>query len=312
MTGRSMICTLVGILALFSSRAALPADGFSSLDQRSRAVLQTLHSAALERSDPEIFRLESLALRVEACGHYPDHSHRTPTGAVATLLNDLHQGLDTGLRCLAGKGPHGRLHAFHEYQAHRLLSLLENDSIKTFRCVADQMFATAVATGPQGVGITDPLYEQLHRVQHPGVIFDTYRLGGILTRRFDDDVYRDFFHLAEDQIVEHRSGQPLRPANLHRYGNRAALMFHEMVHWLGHQHSATQPDLAHLYETCCFGGSDYIEDAATNSAYAAAACTILKDDELWSEAYHPYRQMRLWHHKGYDQLKARMRADYDG
>ena len=191
------------------------------------------------------------------------------------------------------------------------LLLLESDRPKSFRCVEDAMFATAVAISPDGTSIEDPLYRQLRQVSYPAVLLDTYRLGGILSRRQDDRTYRSFFHLADEQILEHRNGQPLRPPNLHRYQDRAGLLFHEMIHWLGHEHSATYPDVAHLYETCCFGGSDYISDPEINRAHQQTACGILKDDQLWSQSDNPYRQMRIWHHKDYDTLKSRMRADYD-
>ena len=89
-----------------------------------------------------------------------------------------------------------------------------------------------------------------------------------------------------------------------------ALLFHEMVHWLGHEHSAIYPDMAHLYETCCFGGSDYIDDPQQNARFQASACRILKDDDLWSNAYSRYRQMRQWHFKDYGRLKIMMRDSY--
>jgi hypothetical protein len=173
------------------------------------------------------------------------------------------------------------------------------------------MFATAVATGPRGSSADDPLYPQLRGVDYPAVVLDTYRLGGILSRQYDDETYRSFFHLEDAQIIEHRHGQPLRPANLHRYRNLAGLLFHETIHWLGHEHSALYPDLTHLYETCCFGGSDYIRDPARNRAHQQTACAILQDEDLWSGGTSPYQQMRVWHHKDYDTLKSRMRADYD-
>jgi hypothetical protein len=172
------------------------------------------------------------------------------------------------------------------------------------------MFATAVATGPAPVAADDPLYAQLRDVNHPAVVLDLYRLGGLLSRRFDDETYRNFFHLAEDEILEHRSGQPLRGNNLHRYQDRPSLLFHEVIHWLGHEHSAIFPDVTHLYETCCFGGSDYIDDEELNREHQQTACHILKDDALWSESHSRYRQMRIWHYKGYDTLKSEMRADY--
>ena len=265
----------------------------------------------LEQADQSRQTLPALGIRIQQCDAYPYHDPTTSGSGASQLIEDLRKGLETGLLCLAGKGAMGRLHPYHEYQAHRLLTLFENDQPKTLHCVADQMFATAIATSPGGTDFGDPLVRQLSLVEHPGVLLDTYRLGGILSRKHDDETYRAFFHLDESQIQEHRNGQPLRPANLHRYKKRPALLFHETVHWLGHQHSALYPDLTHLYETCCFGGSDYIDDDARNRRYQQKACEILRDDEIWSQSYKPYKQMRLWHFKGYDRLKPMMRADYD-
>jgi hypothetical protein len=285
---------------------------FVPLAERTARLLDELRSERLVAADrPDERRVPGVGLHIRNCRAYPYNETANLAAGADTLLSDLAAGLATGLQCLSGDGPMGRLHPYHEHQAHRLLGLLEARTAKTFQCVEDAMFATAVATSPRGVSIDDPLYDQLRRVRHPAVLLDTYRLGGILSRRHDDETYRAFFHLADDQIFEHRNGQPLRPANLHRYRDRAGLLFHEVVHWLGHEHSAGRPDLTHLYETCCFGGSDYIDDPARNAAHQQTACAILKDDELWSEAYNPYRQMRLWHHKGYDRFKAQMRADYD-
>ena len=78
---------------------------------------------------------------------------------------------------------------------------------------------------------------------------------------------------------------------------------------LGHEHTSIYPDLTFLYETCCFGGSEYIEDEHVNADFQARACAILKDDELWPANL--YQQMRMWHHKGYDQLKREIREHYD-
>jgi hypothetical protein len=211
---------------------------------------------------------------------------------------------------MAGHSEAGRLHPYHEYQAHRLLTLFESEDSKTFRCVEDDMFAVAVATGPNGASASDPLFKQLQSVTFPAVVLDTFRLGGVLSRRYDDKTYREFFHLRDDQIYEHRNGQPLRPANLHRYQDRAGLLFHEVVHWLGHEHSALYPDMAQLYETCCFG-TEYINDPSLAAVHQQTACMILQDDELWSSSYNRYQQMRIWHHKGYDRFKGAMRTDYD-
>ena len=302
---------LVLVLLLLASQATFAAD-VDTLAGRTERLLQTLQSSDLRLDDaPDERTLPAVNLRIRHCDSYPYHEDQPPRDGARQLLADLRAGMQTGLQCLGGNGPMGRLHPYHEYQAHRLLTLLESPQDKTFQCVEDAMFATAVATDPQGTSIEDPLYQQLREVDYPAVIFDTYRLGGILSRRHDDQTYRTFFHLAEDQIVEHRSGQPLRPASLHRYRDRAGLVFHELTHWLGHRHSALYPDVATLYETCCFGGSDYISDPDTNAAHQQTACNILKDDALWSQSYRPYTQMRLWHHKGYDRFKLRLRADFD-
>ncbi len=303
----------VGAIGLWLCQAshADPA-AFVPLAERTNAVLDALTTGAPENVGRGVQRLDgAVKLQIRGCSGYPYNEGKDPARAARLLIGDLHTGLQTGLRCLAGQGPMGRLHPYHEYQAHRLLSLMESDQPKTFQCVEDAMFATAVATSPRPPTLNDPLHQQLSKVAHPGVILDTYRLGGILSRNYDDETYRSFFHLRDSQILEHRNGQPLRPANLHRYQDRAGLLFHEVIHWLGHQHSATHPDLAHLYETCCFAGSDYISDPERNRRHQQAACNILKDDELWSEGYSRYRQMRLWHYKGYTELKSRMRDDYD-
>jgi hypothetical protein len=283
------------------------------LAERTLELIQALDPDALiESPDADRHTLSKARIQIQSCSGYPYQTQEAPSDAARTLVSDLRDGLATGLRCLAGDGPMGRLHPYHEYQAHRLLSLFEARQPKTFQCVADEMFAVAVATGPEGAQTDDPLVRQLVQVDFPGVVIDTYRLGGLLSQRHDDETFRRFFHLNEAQILEHRSGQPLRAANLHRYRNRPGLLFHEVVHWLGHEHSALYPDLTMLYETCCFGGSDYIADPATNRSHQQTACRILKDDEIWSEAYAPrYRQMRLWHYKGYDEFKRQMRADYD-
>jgi hypothetical protein len=273
------------------------------LETRTNELVASLTPGAVQQA-------VAVDMRIESCESYPYGVEHDAAESAARLRSDLAGGLATGLQCLAGNGPAGRLHPYHEYQAHRLLSLFEAGDTMTFRCVADDMFATAVATSPRPVATDDPMYAQLRAVEHPAVILDIFRLGGLLSQRFDDDTYRDFFHLADDQILEHRNGQPLRARNLHRYQNRAALLFHEVIHWLGHEHSAIYPDLTHLYETCCFGGSDYITDDARNRRHQQAACGILKDDALWSEGHNRYRQMRIWHYKAYDQLKADMRADY--
>lgn len=305
------IC-LICISGIAATRPAIASEApFLPLAERTAQLVNTLRDAKpvsdRRRSQAAV---ASASITIEHCDGYPYAATRATDLAARTLLDDLADGLQTGLRCLSGLGPMGRLHQFHEYQAHRLLKLFESDADKTFRCVDDAMFATAVATSPDPLQRDDPLYAQLRDVTHPAVILDTFRLGGLLSRRHDDETFRNFFHLGDEQIFEHRYGQPLRAANLHRYEDRAALLFHEVVHWLGHQHSAIYPDLTHLYETCCFGGSDYIDNDVINSGHQQTACNILKDDSLWAQGHHPYKQMRIWHYKGYDRFKTDMRSDY--
>lgn len=307
--GIGLCLTVVGALL---NAAVIAADtDVVPLAARTEQLVASLRAAvAVPTEKARRFSIAKPAIEVHGCATYPYAEPAPAALAVRQLLDDLADGLDRGLRCLSGVGPMGRLHQYHAYQAHRLLKVFESAQTKRFQCVDDEMFATAVATSPTTLTRDDPLYDQLRTVDHPAVILDTYRLGGLLSRRHDDDTFRNFFHLAENQIQEHRNGQPLRAPNLHRYRDRGALLFHEVVHWLGHQHSAIYPDLTHLYETCCFAGSDYIDDDVTNRSYQQAACDILRDDALWADGHHPYRQMRIWHYKGYDTLKGRMRADY--
>lgn len=308
---RRCMASLGLLIPSLITAGAYASSTFAPLDERGFRMVNAILDATGGAGGAQTQARDFPSIQIMQCSHYPGGGGRHQRPGREQLLTDLATGLETGLACLAGHGPMGRLHPYHEYQANRLLQLLEAPGVKTFQCVEDAMFATAVATAPGGTHIDDPLYPQLRDVKFPAVVLDTYRIGGMLSRRLDDDTYRTFFHLAEHQIYEHRNGQPLRLPSLHRYRDRGALLFHEMVHWLGHEHSATRPDLAHLYETCCFGGSDYIRDPASNRAYRDEACTILRDDELWSQAYLPYRQMRVWHHKGYDTLKSRMRDDFD-
>ena len=295
---------------LFTGLGAAQTTASMPFNERVERLVEALSTTQPVSTDPLQQTLPNLGLSLRQCAAYPYGETQSAESARRLLLDDLASGLHTGLHCLSGQGPMGRLHPYHEYQAQRLLGLFESAQTKTFQCVDDAMFATAVATSPDGLSPDDPLYAQLRQVGHPAVILDTHRLGGLLSRRFDDETYRTFFHLADDQIFEHRNGQPLRADNLHRYQDRAGLLFHELVHWLGHQHSAIYPDLAHLYETCCFGGSDYIADDAINRRHQQTACAILKDDDVWALGHSPYRQMRVWHLKGYDGFKTQMRADY--
>jgi hypothetical protein len=61
----------------------------------------------------------------------------------------------------------GRLHPYHEEQARRLIALLESEQTKTFLCVADEMYADAVATQKTPLPNFDDLAEIVQRVRHP-------------------------------------------------------------------------------------------------------------------------------------------------
>lgn len=271
---------------------------------RTQAWLAQL-SPGLAQPTADGLAFAGAAVAVVDCDDYP--YHRIEAEAEQHLVADLAEGIQQGLSCLSGQGPQGELHPYHRLQAERLLELLESPQLKTFRCVADRMFANAVATTNQPPAGDDRL---LRDVRHPSVLLDTFRIGGLLSTAHTESTYRDFFKLNDEQIREHLTGSPLRLDGNHRYQNMPALLFHELVHWLGHEHSAIYPDVTHLYETCCFGGSDYIDDAQVNQYFQAKACGVLRDAELWDRAHNSYQQMRFWHHKGYDQLKAEMRDQY--
>ena len=254
---------------------------------------------------------EQTGIRVRDCQRYPYHAAEPDPARQMQLLRDIRSALRQGMQCLVGKGPAGYLNVHHEYQAYRLMQILESEQSKTFQCVSDRLYANAVATSPKLPAVDDELYPLMRQTGYPAVILDTYRIGGLLSTSHDIQTYRDFFNLSDSQIQQHLTGHPIRGGDMHRFTNLPALLFHEMVHWLGHEHNAVTPDMAFLYETCCFGGSDYISDAGANSDYQQQACNILKDDELWKATNHKYREMQLWHYKGYDRLKSRMRDDYD-
>lgn len=303
---------LTGLLAMLLMLEGAPAQTPQPLEQRIDEVLALFERATIE--SPDNAQVQSVAqprIELHDCADYPYASHGPDKANIQALLTDLSKGLRRGLQCLSGQGPAGKLHRYHYYQAHRLTEIWESTKTKSFVCVSDQMPATAIATRQQPPEPDDYLYRMLTKEPHPAVVLDTYRIGGLLSRNHSLKVYREFFKLDQEQIEEHLTGHPIRLEGMHRYQDLPALLFHEMVHWLGHTHSSIYPDLVHLYETCCFGGSDYINDARTNQNFQQQACAILKDRELWDDAYHPYKQAQLWHYKEYDQLKREMRLAYD-
>lgn len=257
--------------------------------------------------------LESVNLQIKECQNYPYHTQHSPIDGFELLKEDIQQGLEQGLNCLLGQGEAGTLHPYHEYQAIRLIKILENKNVKTFQCVQDKTYAYAVANSPPNNN-KSPRSDEVtnianNKLPYPGVIIDTFRLSGSVSSKHDDETYLNFFKLGKSQIDLLRTGKPVRLNGMHRYKNLPSLMFHEMVHWLGHEHTNIYPDITHLYDTCCFGGSDFISNKTLNKGFQKQACDILKDDELWRS--NSYRKMRLWRYKEYDQLKRVMRHHYD-
>jgi hypothetical protein len=286
------------------------------------AVSQHLHAEITTTSDTSLDRLlasinlpddttesffisESIA--VSSCRYYPYHDNGATSG-VKQLVSDLKAGLQQGLQCLSGQGQMGPLHPYHQRQAAKLIELLETPRLKLLQCVQDELFAYAIAASPQQRLSNQSVRERLKESPRLTILLDTYRIGGLLSQNFNTKAYHEFFKLNEKQITQHLMAKPLRMPGLHRYKNLPGLLFHEIVHWLGHTHSNIHPDLTFLYETCCFGGSEYIQDNNANADFQARACNILKDSELWEA--NRYQQTRLWHHKGYDQLKLEMRDYY--
>jgi hypothetical protein len=232
-------------------------------------------------------------IRIGECHNYPYHDNRHPSDGFRKLAADLRSGLQQGLQCMAGEGPPGRLHPYHEANARRLVSLLSDTSGKQLNCVEDRTFAYAIAHPSK-----DP--ETPHEI-----LIDTYRISGFLSRKFERATYRDFFKLSEPLIEDHLTGKPLHVDGMHRYRNLPALVFHEMTHWLGYEHTNLTADVVDLYEICCFGGSDHVLDDAVNEGFRERACAILKDAELWDAD--AATRKRQWEQKGYFRLKREIR-----
>ena len=245
------------------------------------------------------------SISVTQCASYPYHGEGH---GVDQLISDLSEGVQQGVACLAGKSRAGQLHEFHENKARQLLAILNSEQPKSLQCVSDELFAYAMAVSPHQQVSSIELRKKISDSPELTIFLDTYRIGGLLSKRFDVKTYQDFFKLNDSQITEHLTSKPLRMKGLHRYKNLPALLFHETVHWLGATHTNLGPDLTFLYETCCFGGSDFIANESVNVGFQTAACNILKDDELWSAQ--PEQQKKIWKDKGYKNLKTRMRQFY--
>ncbi len=314
---------LATFFILLTSVFSLPSkasDDFFSTQSQSLMNAFSKQNERPSNNANAVTRLDSLNIHIENCQQYPYHENETQlqktsfnqstdTGA-NILIKDIQKGLEKGLQCLAGNSNVGKLHPYHEEQAQRLIDLLMSKKTKTFRCVKDKTFAYAIAKLPPKNKRTNGLGDDITKtISYPGVIIDTYRIGGYVSDKFNAETYRNFFKLNDDQIKEIANGKPVQLDTMHRYKNRSSLMFHEMIHWLGHEHSSFHPDVTDLYDTCCFGGSDHISNSKMNNEFQTQACNILKDKELWEA--NSYKKMRLWKFKEYDQLKRKMRNSYD-
>lgn len=304
MFGKYLVSSLFLALLFLASP---PSIGGSSLEARLQQVLDNLDPDFLFDLPSGTQQLVDNNIQLHDCAPYP--YNKTSLHGETRLVKDLKHALSRGMHCLLGRGPQGALHRYHRYQGYRLLKLLESPSPKHIHCMQDRMFAAAVASSRKMPPPGDPLYGVLRKIGFPGIALDTFRLGGLLSTRHPPDVYRNFFKLNEEQIQQHLSGHPLRPEGTHRYQKLPALLFHEMTHWLGFEHSAIYPDLADLYEACCFEGSEFISDPLANQQISAQACAILRDDDLWQHAYTPYQKMRVWHRKDYDSFKRALRNE---
>ena len=259
------------------------------------ALLERLEKTQWEESVQG--RKEALVLggriRIEGCRNYPYHDNSRDAEGFLKLAADLRQGVEQGLVCMAGLGPAGSLHPYHALNARRLADLLNDGTGKILSCVEDETFAYAIAH-PSGSPSSPNR-----------VLIDTYRISGFLSRRFERTTYRDFFKLSEPLIEDHLTGKPLHLDGMHRYRDLPGLVFHELTHWLGYEHTNLTADVVDLYEVCCFGGSDHIQDDELNRGFQQRACSILKDGELWDADEET--QKRLWHERGYYLLKRDIR-----
>ena len=232
-------------------------------------------------------------IRIEDCQNYPYHDNSRDAEGFLKLAADLRQGVEQGLVCMAGLGPAGSLHPYHAVNARRLADLLNDETGKILSCVEDQTFAYAIAHPAKSPAMSHE------------VLIDTYRISGFLSRRFERATYRDFFKLSEPLIEDHLTGKPLHLDGMHRYRDLPGLVFHELTHWLGYEHTNLTVDVVDLYEVCCFGGSDHISDDEVNRGFQQRACSILRDAELW-DADEETRK-RLWHDRDYYLLKREIR-----
>ena len=306
---QTMILSVTAMVSYVDVHAS--SEDIMPLSDRIDKLLETFTTQSInsvqEKSVENSMMVSSI--RIENCSQYPYHNQTSPVQGYQSLASDIRNGLRIGLQCMVGNGPMGALHPYHKKQANRLLDILESKQTKTFRCVEDKTFAYAISRPPSALFDQLVSGKVLDDIPYPGIAIDTYRLGGFLTTKHQPGIYRDFFKLNDQQIAKHLGGYPQRMERLHRYKNLKALVFHETVHWLGHAHTNMSPDVVDLYETCCFGGSDFISDAGSNKEFQQRACNILKDDELWEAD--KSQQTHLWRKKGYDQLKLDMRRMYD-
>ena len=299
---------LLVIAAVLLTITPLHAAQTKNSNDSARLIQRLLETFKTPAASADVIYITD-TLQVSGCEDYPYHNNEQELSAgINRLVDDLRAGLQKGLMCLTGNSEIGDLHPYHHKQALRLIYTLENKQPKSLQCVRDELFAYAMAASSQQQISDIELAEKLRNSPDLTILLDTYRIGGLLSQKFTPETYVRFFKLNQDEITQHLTGKPMRMKGVQRYENLPGLLFHEMVHWLGHLHTNIDPDITFLYETCCFGGSEYINDDQVNASFQAKACNILKDKELWES--HPYQKMRLWKHKDYDQLKREMREYY--
>lgn len=245
---------------------------------------------------------------LENCEDYPYMETKAyASEGYVQMLDHIKTGLNKGLQCLAGMGSSsGKLHDFHRREALKLMEIIESKKRKTLRCVKDEIFAFAVSKGKatkNSISDTSNLDAYLQDLDHPGIVFDLFRIGGYLSQKHDMKTLVEFYGFEEAQASQHLAGRLLQEN--HRYGDLAGLHFHEMIHWLGHEHSIIEPDVTFLYDTCCFDGSDFIDNNEVNKKFQKRACDILRDDELWSVS--GIDRKNVWQAKNYGQIKIDMK-----
>ena len=127
------------VMGTCASAASAP-----SLEQRLNTFLTKLDQPIQASPNSNQVSIPSANIQYQGCQNYPYHNTYNAAISHNTLTQDIKQGLTQGLSCLAGHSAAGRLAPYHEQQALKLMSVLESNTVKTIRCVEDEIFAYAV------------------------------------------------------------------------------------------------------------------------------------------------------------------------